>query len=137
MASDTAKLQKAVFSHLASDTVLTGLLGGTKIYDRPATSASLPYLTLGITRAFDASTASETGQEHLFTVHAWSRKGGRKETASLMDAVRLRLQSLGAVQDAMRIVSLRFKAEDVTYNEQISAYQGTLRFRAFTEAEIL
>jgi Protein of unknown function (DUF3168) len=137
MPSDTAKLQKAIYAHLATDTALTGLLGGAKIYDRPAESAALPYVTLGITRAFDASTSSETAHEHLFTAHAWSRQGGRKDALSLMQAVRTRLENLGPIHDGMRIVSLRFQSEDVAYNEQVAAYQGTLRFRAMTEAAVL
>jgi hypothetical protein len=112
MAGETGKLQKAIFGHLSADAALTTLLGGAKIYDRPAESASLPYITFGITRVLDAGTASEEGQEHLMTLHAWSRKGGRKEAMSLMDGVQIRLQSLGPVHEGMRIILLRFRGQD-------------------------
>ncbi len=137
MSSDTVKLQKAVFTHLAADAVLSGLTGGAKIYDRPVDGAVLPYVTLGITRAFDASTASELAHEHLFSTHVWSRKGGRKETLDILNAMRLSLENIAATHDGMRIVSLRFQSEDVAYNEQVAAYQGTLRFRVITEAVTL
>jgi Protein of unknown function (DUF3168) len=137
MPSDTAKLQKAIFTLLAADVALTALTGGAKIYDRPMEGAALPYVTLGITRAFDASTASEIAHEHLFSTHAWSRKGGRKEALEILQAMRLSLENIAPVQDGMRIVALRFQSEDVTYNEQVAAYQGTLRLRILTEAETL
>jgi hypothetical protein len=37
----------------------------------------------------------------------------------------------------MRIVHLRCQSEEITYNEQVSAYQGTVRYRAMTEAAVL
>lgn len=137
MASDIARLQKAIFVHLASDSILTGLLGGAKIFDRPAESAALPYITFGITRAFNSDTASEAAQEHLFTLHTWSRKAGRREAMMILDAMRARLSSLPPVLDAMRIVTLRFQSEDITFNEQVDGFQGTLRYRALTEHETL
>jgi hypothetical protein len=137
MSGDTAKLQKAIFAHLASDTVLSGLTGGSKIYDRPIENIALPYLTFGVTRAVNVGTASEDAQEHLFTVHAWSRQGGRKEAMSLMSALQARLDTLATLHDGMRIVHLRCQSEDITYNEQVRAYQGTVRYRAITEADAL
>lgn len=137
MSSDTAKLQKAMFAHLAADAILSGMTGGAKIYDRPFDGAALPYVTLGITRAFDASTASEVAHEHLFSTHVWSRKGGRKEALEILNVMRLSLENIANIHDGMRIVALRFQSEDITYNEQVGAYHGTLRFRVMTEAATL
>ncbi len=133
MASDTQTLQQAVFSHLAADTALAALLGGTKVHDRPPDGAAMPYVTLGMTRAFNTDTASEKAHEHLFTLHAWSTAGGRKEAMLVLDAVRLRIDSLPAVIGAMRIVSVRVQGEDVEHDPDLRAFHGVLRYRAVTE----
>ncbi len=137
MASDTQLLQQTVFAHLAGDAALTALLGGAKVHDRPPNGAIMPYVTLGMTRAFDAGTASEKAQEHLFTLHAWSSAGGRKETMAVLEALRLRMESLPAVNGAMRIVSVRAQGEDIVHDPDLRAFHGTLRFRAVTEPAAL
>ncbi len=133
MASDTQTLQQAVFSHLAADTALAALLGGAKVHDRPPDGAVMPYVTLGVTRAFNADTASEKAQEHLFTLHAWSSAGGRKEAMLVLDALRLRMDTLPAVSGAMRIVSVRVQGEDIEHDPDLRAFHGVLRIRAVTE----
>ncbi len=137
MASDTQLLQQAVFAHLAGDMALTALLGDVKVHDRPPAGAAMPYVTLGMTRAFDAGTASEKAQEHLFTLHAWSGAGGRKETMGILEATRLRMESLPAVNGTVRIVSLQAQGEDIVHYPDLRAYHGTLRFRAVTEPATL
>ena len=94
----------------------------------------MPYVTLGMTRAFNADTASEKAQEHLFTLHVWSAAGGRKEAMAVLDAVRTRRESLPAVSGAMRIVSVRVQGEDIGHDPDLRAYHGVLRLRAVTEA---
>jgi Protein of unknown function (DUF3168) len=137
MASDTQILQQAIFTHLTADTALTGLLGGAKVHDRPPEGAAMPYVTLGMTRAFDAGTASEKAQEHLFTLHAWSSAGGRKETMTILEALRSRMESLPVVNGAMRIVAVRLQGEDIVHDPDLRAFHGTLRFRAVTEPAAL
>ena len=133
MASDTQLLQQAVFAHLAADSALGALLGGDKVHDRPPDGAAMPYVTLGMTRAFDAGTASEKAQEHLFTLHAWSSTGGRKQTMQILEAIRLRMDSLPVASGAMRIVSVAAQGEDITHDPDMRAFHGTLRLRALTE----
>jgi hypothetical protein len=136
MSNDSSKLQRAIFLHLSSDPALISLLNGAKIYDRPPINAALPYVTMGMTRAFEAGTATENASEHLFALLVWSRQGGRKEVSAIMFALRKRLETLVNVFDAMRIVNLRYVSEDISYDARLSAYQGSLRLRAMTEAAV-
>ena len=55
MSAAALDLQKALILRLSSDAALTGQLGGSKIYDHPAVSAKLPYVSLGQTMAYDWS----------------------------------------------------------------------------------
>jgi len=84
------ELQKGIYQTLAGDTSITGLLGGTNIYDDAPQSADYPYLTFGQSIARDWSTGTEDGLEHILTLHVWSRAGGKKETHEIIEAIRKR-----------------------------------------------
>jgi Protein of unknown function (DUF3168) len=132
--SAALELQKAIFSRLTGDAALVAQLGGAKIFDHPAVTAKLPYVTLGQTASYDWSTASESGREHLMTVHVWSRAGGRIEAHEIMEKIRLRLD--GLTQDLLthRLVLLMLEFEDVRFDVSEDGYHGMLRYRALTEA---
>jgi hypothetical protein len=132
--SAALELQKAVIARLVSDAALTAQLGGAKIFDHPAANAKLPYVTLGQTASYDWSTASEDGREHLMTVHVWSRAGGRIETHSIMETVRLRLSGLTQDLVTHRLVLMMLEFEDVRFDVSEDGYHGMLRYRALTEA---
>lgn len=65
--SGTTNLGDAIRTHLLSDTPLTALLGGPRVYDEPPKSIAFPYVTLGETRVADWSTGTEPGEEHHLT----------------------------------------------------------------------
>jgi len=75
----SAALRAAVHDALVADAPLLAALGGPKIYDEPPRSAAFPYVTLGETRIADYSTGTETGEEHLLTLHAWSRQAATRK----------------------------------------------------------
>jgi hypothetical protein len=54
-----------------SDTRVTSVLGGPKIYDEPPRAATFPYVTLGEARIADFSAGwNERSEEHQLTLHA-------------------------------------------------------------------
>ena len=133
MSSAALDLQKALILRLTSDAALTSQLGGNKIYDHPAAGAKLPYVSLGHTMAYDWSTASEDGHEHLVTIHVWSRAGGRIEAHEIMEKIRLRLDGFGAELLNHRLVLLRLEFEEVRFDVGEDGYHGMMRYRALTE----
>ena len=81
MTAAAAELQKTVFVTLAGDGALAGLLGGAKIYDHAPAHVTFPYITFGRTSGFDWSTGTESGTEHIFTLHIWSKAHGQEGIA--------------------------------------------------------
>ncbi len=132
--SAALELQVAIITRLTGDAALVAQLGGAKIYDRPAVTAKLPYVTLAQTVSYDWSTASESGREHLLTVHVWSRAGGRVEAHEIMEKIRLRLEGLTQDFASHRLVLLWLEFEDVRFDVAEDGYHGMLRYRALTEA---
>ena len=133
MSSAALDLQKALVLRLTSDAALTLQLGAGKIFDHPAVNAKLPYVSIGQTIAYDWSTASEAGHEHMVSIHVWSRAGGRIEAHDVMEKIRLRLEGFGAELLNHRLILLRLEFEEVRFDAGEDGYHGMMRYRALTE----
>lgn len=133
MTAPAAELQQAIFAALGADAVLTGLLGGAKIYDDAPTNLPFPYLTFGRTGVYDWSTGTEKGSEHLFTLHIWSKAKGKKETLDIMEAAKACLDSSSLALDAHHLVNMRLEFAEARYDDDLSVHHGLLRYRAVIE----
>ncbi len=133
--SGSWNLQKSVYEALTSDTSVTGLLGGAKIFDSAPQAANYPYLTLGESVDPDWSLGSEDGPERILTLHVWSRSNGDKEANDIIEAIRSALQNGPvAVNDDQR-VELRHEYTGTRRDPNDEAYHGIVRYRTVTEPE--
>jgi hypothetical protein len=119
-------LQQAVYA------ALTGALAAT-VYDAAPRGAALPYVVIGEGSVNDFSTKTESGSEHLFTVHVWSRDGGMKEARALTDAVRAALDGAALTLSDCALVGLAFQSAGFTRQSDGETLHAALRFRAVTE----
>ncbi|WP_420959903.1 DUF3168 domain-containing protein [Brucella sp. IR073] len=133
MTSASLELQKAIYLALLDDFALRAKLGGPKIYDHIAASASFPYVTFGQTAVYDWSTDTERGDEHLFTIHVWSRAGGRKQVLEIMEMIAARLRDSAPTLNGHRLVSLALQYQQARNEDEQDGYHGLLRYRAVTE----
>jgi hypothetical protein len=133
MTTSTAALRAAIHDALTADAVLTGLLGGPKIYDEPPATATFPYVTLGEARISDFSAGEDALQEHQLTLHAWSRQGGHKEAHMIAGALLQALDDAPLAPDGHRLVNLRFALADIRREPDGRTYHALVRFRAVTE----
>lgn len=133
MSASAVSLRTAIHGALTADAPLIALLGGTKIYDEPPRSAELPYVTLGQDVISDASTATESGDEHALTLHVWSRQGGHKQAHMIAGAVLEALVDAPLELNEHRLANLRFIVADVRREADGRTYHGIIRLRAVTE----
>lgn len=133
MSASAVSLRTAIHGALKADAPLAAFLGGTKIYDEPPRAAELPYVTLGQDVISDASTATETSDEHALTLHVWSRQGGHKEAHVLAGAVLEALADTPLELAEHRLTNLRFIVADVRREADGRTYHGIIRLRAVTE----
>ncbi|PZO81676.1 MAG: DUF3168 domain-containing protein [Mesorhizobium amorphae] len=134
MTAHSADLQKALWTALAGDAALGALLGGPKVFDGPPAGTPFPYVALGRFSTLDWSTASEGGEEALFSLHVWSRGRGRAQAQAIGAQARAIVEALGGTMGASRLVSLRFLGADWQALEAGAVQRGSLRFRAVLEA---
>lgn len=126
-------LRAAIHDALVADAPLTSLLGGARVYDEVPQSAAFPYVTLGDAKVSDWSTATEAGEEHQLTLHAWSRQGGHREAHVIAGALLQALDDAPLSLDGHRLVNLRFSVADIRREADGRTYRAQVRFRAVTE----
>ena len=125
-------LQKAVFDALSANTDLTAVVSG--IYDHVPADTAFPYVTLGETTVSDWSSKSFDGQEHLLTLHVWSRAKGRKEAKEIMALVYDTLHDAALAVEGQELVNLRFDFAQTLKDPDGLTVHGVQRYRAVTRA---
>ncbi len=133
MASAALALQKGIFQALASDAALLALLGGVHIHDGVPQAAMFPFISIDPSQTRDWSTGTERGEEHLVTLHIWSRYAGRKELYEIADAIRAVLDEAALPLAGQTLINLRHQYSDLSREEDGETYHAALRFRAVTE----
>lgn len=133
MASAGLELQRSVFAALSASGTVTALLGGAHVYDDVPAATQYPYVTIGESLVRDWSTGSEDGDEHILTVHVWSRAAGRKQTHEIMSALREVLHDAALSVAGHRLVNLRHEFSDARREPDGETYHGVVRYRAVTE----
>jgi hypothetical protein len=119
-----------------ADAGVRALIGNpARFYDDPPPDVAFPYVTLGRveTRLADASTSQAL--EHLVTVHAWSRYGGRAEALDVIAALRSVFHNAGLTVEGRRLVLLFAVFADVFRDGDGRTTHGVLRLRAVTEPQ--
>jgi hypothetical protein len=133
MVATALDLQKAVHAVLAADAALTAALGGARVFDYVPAETPFPYVLFGAAAMRDWSSDHEDGAELTFTLHVWSRARGKAETLALMDLARKALDDTPPEPAHGRLVLMRLERAEAAYQDDLSAYRGTMRFRALVE----
>ena len=126
-------LQKSIAQALKSDVALSALLGGSRVYDFVPQRAAYPFVSLGNMVSRDWSTGSERGDEHVLSLHVWSKAKGKKQCLEILSAVRRVLHDVELVVEDHQLVNLRYQFSDARLDPDGETFHGIMRFRAVTE----
>lgn len=127
-------LRTAIHAALAANPALIAVLGGARIHDMPPASPDFPYVTLGEAQISDWSTATESGEEHRLTLHAWSRQGGHSEAHAVAGALQQALHDAPLILPGHRLVNLRATTTEIRRETGGRTYRAQVRFRAIIES---
>lgn len=134
MTSAALELQRSVFAALQADAGLIAAMDEVRLYDQAPANAKFPYLTFGRTSVYDWSTDTESGAEHLVTLHVWSKERGKSQCHALIETVRAALDDAALTLDGHALIRLRIEYSEVRYEDDNGVHHGLIRFRALTEA---
>ena len=126
-------LQQSLFAALSSDAGLLGLLGEPRIYDVPPQPPSFPHVTFGHSVVRDGDLDASPTDEHLVTLHVWSRTPGRRETHAIIGAIRSALHDRPLALDGHRLINLRHEFSEARRDVDGETMRGLVRLRAVTE----
>jgi hypothetical protein len=125
-------LQQAVYAALLADAGVAAL-AGTRVFDDVPGDAAMPYVVIGEDRESDWSTATESGSEHILSLHVWSRASGHKEAKLLCDAVRAALDGAALAVSGATLIDIRYQATQYSRESDGRTIRAALTFRAILE----
>lgn len=133
MPSSSLALQKALFAALTTDVSLLAVLGGGRVHDAVPQPAQFPYVTFGLSNVKDADTTGSDCDEHVVTLHVWSRAAGRSEAHAIVAAIRGVVHDRALSLEGHRLVNLRHELSEIRRDSDGETYRGLVRMRAVTE----
>jgi hypothetical protein len=125
-------LQAAIYQALTSNAPLMALITG--VYDRPPQGSIMPYVTIGEFDGKDASTKTTSAIEYTLPLYVWSRQGGRKEIAIIMESLHTVLHQAPLVITGQTLVMMRYALSEITLEDDGVTYMGVMKFYAYVEA---
>jgi Protein of unknown function (DUF3168) len=133
MSSSALALQQAIFTTLVANPALTAVLGAQRIYDQVPQPATYPYVTFGQSTVRSSDTSTLASDEHVVTLHVWSRARGRQETHAAIDTIRSALHDQPLALEAHRLINLRHDFSEARRDPDGETVHGIIRLRAVTE----
>lgn len=117
-------LQTALFSRLST------ALAPIAVYDDAPTTATFPYITLGEQTSTGAGDKTTSAEDLSVTIHAWSRKAGRKEVKDLLSRVHDALHDQELAVPGFDPVRLRYEFSNDFLEAETSTKHGVIRLAA-------
>ncbi|MDQ0319604.1 hypothetical protein QO002_001742 [Pararhizobium capsulatum DSM 1112] len=133
--SASAALQKAIYLRLQGDAALVALVGADGVRDRVVTGAQRPFVQIASLESRDASTASETGEEHLVTLEVRTGEGGNREAQVIASRVRSLLDDTALELDGFVLVGIAHRRTRIGRDANAKGHLAEMVFRAVTEPE--
>ena len=123
--------QGAVFRALNAEPLLTAIVG-TRIFDdtpheAETAATTLPRVTLGDQSGSEAGSDSHDASEISITLHAWSRKPGRKECLDILSAIIKALHKKEHAVSEGVLVYLYYENHETQKDPDGETYHGIIR----------
>ena len=93
----------------------------------------MPLVVIEAIESRDLSTSTESGEEHLVTLVAWSKAGGHLEVQTITSRIRALLHDAALTLDGFHLVSLLHRSTRIARAATKPQHKAEMRFRAVTE----
>ena len=126
-------LMTTLQARLGGDATLMGLTGNRAPVDRLLDRTALPLIVWGEMETRDASTASEPGEEHLFSLAVWSDAEGRCVAEEIAARIKFLTHDAALVLPGHALVSLFHRSTRTRREPKSKRFVAEVFFRAVTE----
>jgi hypothetical protein len=128
-------LQVFLYERLVAD-VAVGALVGDRIYDRPAATASVPYITFGPSDYVPDDDECIDGRIETVQLDVWSEaQDGKRECKAIVDAVKSCLHDAVGDLEAGALVTMRITLIRVFDDPDGRTTHGVVQIEAVIEEE--
>lgn len=122
-------LQSAIYQALTDSDAIKALVGTpARVYDAIPPEALFPLLQIGASRVLPLRGVSG-GHEHIISINAISRWGGRRECKHIASAVYSVLQNTRFQLGDCEVVQARMVFEDFLKVKDPETFQAAMRYR--------
>jgi len=125
--------QQAVYQALTGDASLMALV--SNVYDRVPENAVFPYVTIGDAVGRDWSTTTSAGMEYRLALQLFSRGGGRKQAAGIMERLYAVLHDATLTVTGQTLVLLRYESSAIRLEDDGVTHRGVFVLRALIESD--
>lgn len=125
-------LQTAIYQLLSADSALMAMVSG--VYDRPPQGSDYPFVTLGESSIQDLSNIAATASGQVAHLHVWSREGGRKQAALIMERIYTLLNRAALSVTGQTLVEISFATSTILLEDDGWTYHGTMHFNVLLQA---
>lgn len=127
------ELQQSIYQNLTEDTSLLSLLGAAKVYDFVPQRTRPPYITIGMSLEQDWSTSTESGREHIVTLHSWTENRGQKQARQIMAQIQTVMSEVSLSLPNHNLINLTFEFNELRRDPDGETLHGLTRYRIKTE----
>lgn len=124
-------IQKAIYQRLTGDSGLMAQVSG--VYDHVPHDAIFPYISVYYIKSTDWSTRTTRGVECEMQISVWSREGGRKQTAAIMNTAFNLLHDASFAVDNNTLVLSRMVGSSIELENDGLTYEGRMQLRMLLE----
>lgn len=134
MSAPILPLRAAIRARCAADATLAAAMGGTaSIGDEPPRGQPPLYALFGDGETRDASTSSEAGHEHDFSIVIWAVPGSAASAIRAATRIAELLDDADLALTGHRLISLAATSVSVDRDGETNLARATVRLRAVTE----
>jgi|GEM_PF-767982 len=127
-------LEIALVDALQGDPTIDALLGPpARLFLEPPAEALFPYAMIERHQRRPKGASRINGDEHRIDIAVYTREGGRREAAAILDAFSAAIDGLILRMAGRRVILIHSVYSDTMRTPSRNAFRGLLRLRLVTE----
>jgi hypothetical protein len=120
-------LQKAIYEKLIANSGLMAQVSG--IYDNVPQETSYPFISFGRNYSKKYDVLGKNGLEQKLDIEIWSREGGKKQSAYIMESVYSLLHNAEIVIAGHNLISMEVISTSINLESDGCTYHGIISLR--------